>query len=613
MTSASKGTSMLKSFWRRRFGQCALVSALASPVLAGCGSDLTCGAGTKESGDKCVPATAGVITDGGLFDSAPVFDGITSVAPASTSSLQITWDPAVDDLSPRDQIVYRVYVATASGDYNFGQPSAVSAPGATSIVVGNLQRDTEYFILVRAVDTAGNEDGNNNERTGTPTADTEPPEFGGALYADSVSSNSVVVSWEPATDDLTPPEGISYTVRWSDQGGAAAVLGTIGALTAPGATSAVIEGLPEPVTSYYFYVQARDAAGNVDSNQVTVEGETGPDVTPPTFAGCTSAAEPGATRATVSWVPASDDTTDPDDILYNVYAFTEPVDAETPFGAALGTFTGGSLGVVSGLQPSTTYYLVCRAMDTSGNEDQNIAFRSVTTRQDSEPPVFAGIAGLEVDATTAELKWAPAEDDQTPPEEIIYLVYQSTEPNPVATGELISPGPAAGATSFFVQNLNSRTQYYWTVRASDGAGNMDDNTVTATEVTLVSFANDVQPIFTTSCAKTNCHLGEAAMQGMRLEEGYAYAHTVNTPSVFPTELNPTFGARLDRVEPGDVQRSFLWHKLMDTELTGEILDVDPPVTWAFGGGMPKDTYPTKLPQPDLDTIQAWILQGARNN
>jgi hypothetical protein len=597
---------------------------LALGALTGCGSDLTCGPGTTEKGEQCVAAAAGSAGsagsggnptgDGGVVDAPPSVDGVTSLAPASDASLQVTWDPALDDGTEPEHIVYRVYVATSEGDQNFARPTAVSPPGATALVVANLRPNTEHFVIVRAVDAAGNEDDNSVELAGTPEKDTTPPTFAGAKRAKAFASNAVEVLWDPASDDKTPAEGISYTVRWSAQPGAAAILGSVGALTPPGATSAVVRGLPEPVSSYHFYVQARDAAGNADDNEVTISGKTGSDVTPPIFAGCSSVAEPGATRATAAWEPASDDTTKPEQMTYNVYAFSEPVDDQTPFGAPVGTFVGGALGVVDGLRPKTTYYLVCRAADKTGNEEQNIAFRQVTTKEDGSAPVFAGIVAAVPDATTAELSWTAATDDQTPSEEIVYLIYQSRSPNPVTSGMLLEPGPVPGATNFTVTGLTSRTQYYWAVRASDRAGNVDENAAIATEITLVSFANDVQPIFSTSCAKTTCHMGENAPQGMRLEEGYAYSNIVNIQTVWPTEDNPHFGARIDRIEPGDPFRSFLWHKLNFTsEVSGTDTSYDPPRTWSFGLGMPRDTFPTKLPQSSLDIIESWILDGARNN
>src|SRR3970282_2058295 len=97
-------------------------AALALGALSGCGSDLTCGSGTRESGEKCVAVTmgsagsSGTPDGGGPSGAPPAFDGVASVAPVTDSSLQVTWDPALDDSTERENLIYRVYVGTAAGE-----------------------------------------------------------------------------------------------------------------------------------------------------------------------------------------------------------------------------------------------------------------------------------------------------------------------------------------------------------------------------------------------------------------------------------------------------------------------------------------------------------------
>ncbi len=82
-----------------------------------------------------------------------------------TSSIASTWRPL-------------------KGDENFGAPQLETPPGATSAVVGNLQPGNDYFVVVRAMNEAGDED---DERTkeikGTPAVDTTPPTFAGITAA----------------------------------------------------------------------------------------------------------------------------------------------------------------------------------------------------------------------------------------------------------------------------------------------------------------------------------------------------------------------------------------------------------------------------------------------
>ena len=108
-----------------------------------------------------------------------------------------------------------------------------------------------------------------------------------------------------------------------------------------------------------------------------------------------------------------------------------------------------------------------------------------------------------------------------------------------------------------------------------------------------TFAADVQPIFTASCAFSGCHGGASPAQGMNLSAGQAYANTVNVPS---NEL-----PSMDRIEPGDPDQSYLVNKIQGTQ--GDV--------GGSGQRMPLGGDP--LSEADIDTIRAWITAGAENN
>jgi len=628
---------------------------LLGVVVVSCGgNDVTCGAGTTKKGNTCVVSatpmgdggpTSDTGTDtGAMTPSATIaFDGVTSVSPASETSLQITWDPATASLTPTNQIVYKVYVGTTAGDHNLKAPTAVSPPGATSIVVDNLDKHTTYYVVVHAVDQDENMDTPDTpvELSADTVADTQAPTFAGATRATAVkdSGNAVIVSWDAADDDLTKPPGIVYQIFWSDSSSKGSLPSTLGTVTKPGATSAVVSHLPKPSSTYSFYVKAQDASGNVDDNMVVITGKTGADVAPPLFGGCTAVTNPGAASATLAWDPAVDDTTPPEKIVYNVYAVTKPVDENTLFNVPNGSFTGVSTGVVTGLMPETLYYFVCRAEDEAMNEDTNISSRSATTLADNRPPIFKGVTNVVPEATTVTLTWDDATDNETDANQIQYVVYQSTSPNPKASGVVISPGPELGAHSISIGDLTSNTQYFWAVAAQDSAGNLSPPSKDVSAQTLVSFEGDVQPILTTNCAKSGCHSNNAPMQGQDLSDGDAYANIVGVPTRYPTDMNPNFGCQhLNRVQPGDPDKSFMMYKLQNSvQLTSAAActaaqkaapfkSPDSCCTcaacvdnsWNFGLGMPKDLCITApscpgLPDATIDTIKTWILQGALDN
>ncbi len=593
-----------------------VVGGLGLTVVAcGSSSKLSCGTGTKKSGDHCVVAAGGAAAGGAAgtggsagsagtggaagVDSGPVahpptFAGAKSVDPASDSSLQVSWDPAKDDVTATEDIIYRVYVGTSKGGENFGAPQVETPPGATSAVVANLQPSKDYFVVVRAVNQAGDEDQNTSEIKGTPTADTTVPTFSGIKAAKTLDATSVQVSWDPAKDDLTQPAGISYIVSWAPQQGGAPT-GTIAGVTAPGASSFVVDSLPDPDQQYYFAVRARDAAGNEDANTAEVAASTAKDTTPPVFGGCVSTANPGATTVTVSWDAARDNTTSADDIQYNVYAFTQPVDANTPFGVPVSSFVGGTTGEVNGLKPKSTFYLVCRAQDKSGNEDTNIAYREVQTLDDSTPPTFGGLLSTTMHATSADLNWNAATDDQTPSKDIIYIIYQA-----IIANDALNEPPIAksnpGDTTIALTGLQPNTTYYWVVRAQDKAGNISTNTNETSATTLVSFEGDIQPILSSLCAKVGCHGAVNPPQGLNMSDGYAWYNLVGDVN------NPVSSVEkpgIHRVEPGDPTNSYMYMKI--TAASGISGSSMPP-----SGNTPPDAT-------QKNTIKQWILQGAKNN
>jgi chitodextrinase len=149
-----------------------------------------------------------------------------------------------------------------------------SLPGATSFHVGGLTPGTRYYFVVRARDQAGNVDANTIERAATPIADKTPPLFAGAKSATATALvvATIVVAWNPASDDATPASEIVYNVYAATAAGQESFASPT-LTTTPGATSAAVGGLL-PATTYFFVVRARDQAGNEDANTVEVSATT---------------------------------------------------------------------------------------------------------------------------------------------------------------------------------------------------------------------------------------------------------------------------------------------------------------------------------------------------
>lgn len=117
---------------------------------------------------------------------------------------------------------------------------------------------------------------------------------------------------------------------------------------------------------------------------------------------------------------------------------------------------------------------------------------------------------------------------------------------------------------------------------SDGGDTTSDSGSTGEPA--VSFAREIQPILTANC---NCHIKDMPM-GLSFVDGYG-----NLVDVASTEV-----PGLDRIEPGDTEASYLWHKINNTHLT------------VGGEGNPMPAPDGGLDPALIDTIEAWILDGA---
>ncbi len=100
---------------------------------------------------------------------------------------------------------------------------------------------------------------------------------------------------------------------------------------------------------------------------------------------------------------------------------------------------------------------------------------------------------------------------------------------------------------------------------------------------IVSFQNDVQPIFDQNCISCHPNSGD-----MSLKEGESYSNLVNV-------ISPNY--LLARVSPFNADSSVICMKLHGVE--------------GYGFQMPLNGIP--LEDEEIKTIEAWIDQGALDN
>ena len=105
------------------------------------------------------------------------------------------------------------------------------------------------------------------------------------------------------------------------------------------------------------------------------------------------------------------------------------------------------------------------------------------------------------------------------------------------------------------------------------------------------FESKVRPILANNCAQGGCHATMAPKEGMSLTSTRAFDSLVGV-----TAAQCDDGRQ--RVEPGNVAGSYLIDKLLGVDL-------------CKGTRMPKAGQ--SLPEDDIETIGAWICNGAPDN
>jgi len=141
-------------------------------------------------------------------------------------------------------------------------------------------------------------------------------------------------------------------------------------------------GFLQTSTSYQIRVATSVSAANgrplVAPLDSTFATGVSADAVPPVFAGAQSSVAENARAILVTWSPASDNSDPAGALVYHVYAATSPGGQNFSSPTAT-TAPGATSQVLSTLNPSTSYFIVVRAQDTSGNRDSNAVQVSSTT------------------------------------------------------------------------------------------------------------------------------------------------------------------------------------------------------------------------------------------
>lgn len=182
---------------------------------------------------------------------APTAATNLAVTGTTSNTVSLSWSAATDNIAVTSYDIYMNGVFKTS----------VSSSNLTATITG-LSASTAYSFYVIAKDAAVNSSPASNTVNGTTTIvipDSEIPTAPTNLAVTGSSSSTVSLSWTASTDNI----GVtSYDVY---------VNSTF--KTSVSGTTAIVNGLT-PVTTYSFYVVAKDAAGNSSNQSNAIDGTT---------------------------------------------------------------------------------------------------------------------------------------------------------------------------------------------------------------------------------------------------------------------------------------------------------------------------------------------------
>jgi hypothetical protein len=212
----------------------------------------------------------------------PIFGGLVNATDLGTDGdVTLSWAAATDPDSaecnsdPSIPLTYNIYIGTVSGGQNFLIPDQTVL--GTEAQVTGLQNGINYYFVVRAQDSAGNEEQNTIEMSALPTTplDTSPPTFGGlGVVVVDDDEGAITLTWNPATDpddpesNSDPSDPITYIIYVSET----PTFNFEGPANVTYSHQYTFDNLERGVM-YYFLVRAEDDAGNREANTISKSAE----------------------------------------------------------------------------------------------------------------------------------------------------------------------------------------------------------------------------------------------------------------------------------------------------------------------------------------------------
>lgn len=442
---------------------------------------------------------AGVTT---LDTAAPEPGSAIGFSDIASTSLKISWGAASDDVTPVEELQYKIVRATqASAIDTLAEVDAITSgaelvqdftPDITSKLVTGLSTSMAYAFAVVV------RDGQGNEALYTPasvvTPDVTPPTVGTPIVFSNVTATGVVVGWGLASDAATSVAGLKYKVVKASDAAAIDTLEECDAITSgdalvkeytPGVTSVLVTGLASS-TSYAFAVVVKDVAGN--RALYTPATMSTLDISAPSVGTVLRASAVTATSMNLSWGAATDDVTPQGGLQYKLVraANAAAIDtleevAQISSGSGLvQDFTAGlTTKVASGLSSSTSYAFAVVVRDQQGNQ-AIYAPLTQSTLDDTTPVPGSALSFQNVATTSLTVSWGKATDNVSSQAELQYKLVRATSAGSIDSLDEVdaitgAPGLVmdytADVATYNVTGLSSSTSYAFALLVRDRAGN----------------------------------------------------------------------------------------------------------------------------------------------
>ena len=214
----------------------------------------------------------------------------------------------------------------------------------------------------------------------------------------------------------------------------------------------------------------------------------------------------------------------------------------------------------------------------------------------SNQDITAEIRVIFGEATACPENADPINDGQATAADLVFVLQSSDfSPQP-------SPTPSATATGTATSTETATPSP--TPSASPTTTPTQSRVPTATATTgSVSFDQIQTQIFdagnatTGRCTQDFCHSGQFPQGDLSLEADKSYDQLVDVQPVRSSARS----RGLLRIAPGDLQKSFLWLKVLEFSQPGSL---------QFGDGSPMPQVGNPLPQEQLNLLRDWIQAGA---